>query len=178
VNEPNQDKDTLMTDQLNTRDFLVTAGKEALEFQHAEADDFIPTLIVENADHTYDLMALVGGHPYDMLRAIVPTLQGMHPVSLGLTVDSYMLVAEGNPDEAMARRNRYGGSLQAMHEAGEPGVSECLVIHIVTAEGTEMIQLPYSRHRTEGITWDEEYVPPDSAAATGRLIDVLQEVFA
>ena len=166
-----------MSDTLNTRDHLVAMGKQSMEIQVSIRDEFMPMLIVEKPDETYDVMAMVGGHPFHMLTALVPTLREMHPVSLGLTVDSYMLVADGNPDDAMARRARYGGSLQAMHEAGEPGVSECLVIYIVTATGTECIQLPYVRHANT-VRWSPEYVMPNEANVGGRLIEAMRSVWS
>jgi hypothetical protein len=171
-----------MTDKLNTRDHLIDIGKEAMEAQAAIGDEFMPTLIVEHVtaehpDGQYDVMVLVGGHPFDMITAIAPALREAHPVSLGLTVDSYMMTAEGNPDEALARRASYGGSLQAMHEAGEPGVSECLVIYILTPTTSEGIQLPYVRHANT-IRWSPEYVLPGDAQFTGRLVEALRSVWS
>jgi hypothetical protein len=163
-----------MSDTLNTRDHLISVGKEAMEAQAAVGDDFMPTLIVEHQDHTFDVMLLLGGHPFDMMTAIVPTLREINPVSLGLTVDSYMLTAKVDSD-ALERRARYGGSLQAMHEAGEPGVSECLVIQIVTPTTSESVHLPYTRH-ADTIKWTE-HTPFDGASVTGRLVDALRSVW-
>jgi hypothetical protein len=170
-----------MADKLNTSDNLITIGKEALEGQVAEGDDFVPTLIVEHPDGTYDVMVLIGGHPFDMMTVIVPVLREAHPASLGLTVDSYMLQGSADSD-MMARRARYGGSLQAMFEAGEPGVSECLIINIISPTSTEVIQLPYKRHdggmaSRPTVTWGDT-TPLDGAQFSGRLVDVMRSVWS
>lgn len=154
------------------RQFLITTGKQALEATARDDDGFIPTLVVERDDGQFEVMVLIGSHPFVMMQAILPTLREMQPTAMGLTTDSYM--GTGEVMDLVSRRAEYNGSLQAMFEAGEPGVTECLVIHIARKGETEVIELPYVRS-DEGIEW-KPFEHPDREH-TGRLIDVLQAVW-
>jgi hypothetical protein len=155
--------------------YLVTTGKASLEATHADGEDFLPTLVVEDGDGRFNIVALVGGHPYEMVRASVPMLRDMQPRCIGFTADSFM--AKGDDDDLLLlRRESYGGSLQRMFEAGEPGVSECLTINIVTATETQTLQLPYTRV-ADGIVWDEAPAL-DDAVFSGRMIDALRSVWS
>jgi hypothetical protein len=151
------------------RSFLIETGKLAL----ATTDDFIPTLVVERGGK-YDVMVLIGGHPFTMMQAALPTLREMQPDTMGLTTDSF--VASGSAEDVEPRRARYGGSLQAMFEAGERGVTEALIIHLCSATTSDVITLPYTR-TAQGIVWTDLGVP-DEAIHSGRLIDVMRAVWA
>ena len=151
---------------MTDRQFLIDAGKQSIE----GSDEYLPTLIVTTATGT-EVMVLAGGHPYDMLRTLVPVLRDMRPSALSFTVDSYM--AKGD-DQVLAMRERYGGSLAAAFAAGEPNVSEALIINIVTPTESEVVTLPYTR-TDDGVVWRDEHT---TGEFSGRMLDVLRAVWA
>lgn len=157
------------------RSYLIDTGKQTMEAMHADGDDqFMPTLVTE-CDGKYEVMLMIGAHPFTMMSAILPQLRELKPDTLGLTIDSYM--ASGDVDTVLSMRERHANSLAAAFEAGEESVYECLVIYLVTAKGYEVIQLPYTR-TDKGTLWHEDVEFPDGAEFGGRLIEVLQAVWA
>lgn len=155
------------------RSFLITTGKQALEATVGGEDGFIPTLVVERGDQ-YEVMVLLGAHPFTMMQTVLPTLREMQPEALGLTTDSF--IASGTAEDVEPRRARHGGSLQAMFEAGEPGVTEALVIHLCSATTSEVVTMPYTR-TDDGIVWHGDTMP-ENVVHSGRLIEVMQAVWA
>jgi len=153
-------------DHADERSFLIEAGKASME----EGEEYMPTLIVTNAAGETTIMVLVGGHPFDMMGAILPTVRDMHPTALSLTVDSYVTTS---PD-GLAIKALFGGSLQRAFEAGTKGVTEALVVNMVTPTITEVITLPYTR-TPDGVVWGEEIV---SSVVDGRMVDVLRSVWS
>ena len=155
------------------KQFLIDTGKEDIE----QMDELAPVLLVEHGDHVIDMVVLAGGHPYPMLMAMLPMLREMQPTSMALTTDTYIITGElGDEEEVMAVRERYGNSLQAAFEAGEPLVSEALHITMVDRFKTEVVTLPYTRTKG-GITWAEPK-GVDGAEVSGRMIDVLRAVWS
>ena len=159
------------------RQFLIDTGKTALDRCRRGRGRVHPHARGRATGGKFEIMVLLGAHPYTMMQSILPTLREMQPVSMGLTVDSYIITKplDGEAD-LLERRARYGNSLQAMFEAGEPDVFECLVVHIVSATGTEVIHMPYVRTDDGGVAWRESTMP-DDAVAGGRLIDALRAVW-
>jgi hypothetical protein len=148
------------------RRFLITAGKAALE----EQVDYIPTLIVTDAEGHTTVMVLAGGHPFDAIQAVTPAIRDMRPTALSLTVDSYITT---NPD-GVALKMLFGGSLKRAFEAGTSGVSEALIVNMVTPTSQEVITLPYTR-TPDGVVWGEDFA---SDVVDGRMIDALRAAWA
>lgn len=157
-------------------EFLRSTGRRCIEDQ----DEYIPTLIVESPSGEYQIIALAGGHPFDMLTAILPMLRSLNPVSMSLTVDSYILTAAAmSHEEADALYARYEHSLAAAFAAGEPAVSEALVITMVTPTSHRVVTMPY-RRGDDGVTWDDDHEidsDEEGAQTEGRLVEVLRAVW-
>jgi hypothetical protein len=115
-------------------------------------------------------MVLVGGHPFDMMTSVVPTVRDMRPTAVSLTVDSYITT---EPD-GFAIKALFGGSLQRAFEAGTKGVTEALIVNMVTPTSAEVITLPYTRTPL-GVEWGEDFA---SSEVDGRMIDVLRAVWS
>jgi hypothetical protein len=130
----------------------------------------MPTLMVTDAEGQITVMVLVGGHPFDMMTAVVPTVRDMRPTAVSLTVDSYITT---EPDGFVIRA-LFGGSLQRAFEAGTKGVTEALVVNMVTPLAAEVITLPYTR-TPDGVVWGEEFATHE---VDGRMIEVLRAVWA
>lgn len=159
---------------MNEIDGLVETGRSTLADVVRTGGDYLPMLLVEGGDGVRSVVALAGGHPYDMLRATVDMLREMRPVSLALTVDSYML-GGGDPVEAVMVHERYP-SIRAAFEAGEPLASEALIVNVVTPTTAQVITLAYVRNpQLHTVTWGERH---DSDLAEGRMIDALRAVWA
>ncbi len=167
--------------------YLIEAGKSSIEAINPiedPDDQYIPTLVVEDGEGKITVMVLTGGHPFNMLVAMLPTLAEMKPRNVSMTVDSYILTGnigdEGGQaalDAAMERRAHYGGSLQAMFEAGEVGVSECLTINYATPTAFAGITLPYTRMPDGSVVWAEEK-SGDDVDISGRMADALRLIWA
>jgi hypothetical protein len=155
------------------RDFLARTARAAIE--QDEDGEFIPTLIVEEPDGRMTVMALMGDHPFNTLVAVAPDIIQMQPQSLSLSVDSYILTGHVENVEAVEEmRARYDYSLQAAFEAGEPGVTEALVINYVTKDWADVISMPYER-QGDVIVWGEQ-TDAGGPDVTGRLIDLLRAI--
>jgi len=157
-------------DHADERSFLIKTGKETLLLQRAVGNEYLPTLLVTDAEGQITVMGLAGAHPFDVLQATLPVLRDMHPTALSLTVDSYVSTS---PD-GLAIKALFGGSLQRAFEAGTKGVTEALVINMVTPTDVEVITLPYTLY-ANSIEWGEEIV---SSVVDGRMIDVLRAVWS
>jgi hypothetical protein len=158
-------------DPASDRKFLIETGKAALEQQ----DEYMPTLLVTDAECHVTVMVLAGGHPYDMLSAALPTLREYGPIiSLALTVDSYIATGPGDFDAYLIRQ-KYNGSLAAAFADHAPGVTEALVVNIVTPTSAEVTTMPYTRLPDGSVEWGEEHT---STEVDGRMIEVLRRAWS
>lgn len=157
-------------DHADERSFLIQTGKESLLLQRAVGDEYMPTLLVTDAEGHITVVGLAGGHPFEVLQAAIPMLRDMHPAALSLTADSYVTTEPDGP----IIRTLFGNSLKRAFEAGTKGVSEALVINMVTPTDAEVITLPYTLY-ANSIEWGEEIV---SSVVDGRMIDVLRSVWS
>lgn len=149
-------------------DWLVEAGKSSIE----SGNRYHPTLVVETGGEM-DVRILIGDlHPFEMLLLMIPELRLRQPDVVSLTIDTYT-ISGSDVAEMEAIRARHGGSLAAAFEAGEPNVSEMLMIVIATRHGHRGLNVPYRRTAT-GIEWDEVGDPDESV---GRMVEVLKAVW-
>ena len=149
--------------------FLVDTGKRALEVQ---GEEYIPTVVLEDYNGSAIVMVLMGAHPFDMLGAALPAIREHRPSTVSITVDSYMAIGL----EGVASRELFGGSLARAHAAGAPGVTEALMVHIVTPDSTDLIMLPYVREDDGHITWGEQQAQ-EGLGVGGRMTDALRMVW-
>lgn len=148
--------------------YLIESGTRSIE----ASDEFVPMLHIERNEHVVIMALATGGHPFDTLVQIAPSIIEQGPIDrLVMVSDSYMW--KGGEDDYVE------GPLQPRFEAGDPNVSECLMNVIVTANGTAeavatQTLMPYTR-TDDGVTWADAKDMAD-AVTSGRMSDLLSSI--
>ena len=147
-------------------DFLTGAAKDYLTSPDAT---FTPMLTTEDAEGHLNIIGLViDGHPYDAVRMVAPKMRDeQSPVRVTLSVDSYAFKSQ--PGDTMPMQ-----SPSELFAAGDPRVTEAIIIHIVTPGEASVVTLPYRRTETS-IEWDEPWSDGDGdMKVTGRMVEALR----